>query len=77
MTSEYGAGFSEQEASMAISYLEENGLVDWKEEAVEAAQSYMDSLSLSREGLYRQLTSEYGGQFTAEEAEYALAQIGY
>lgn len=77
LTSEYGAGFSEQEASMAISYLEENGLVDWKEEAVEAAQSYMDSLSLSREGLYRQLTSEYGGQFTAEEAEYALAQIGY
>lgn len=77
LTSEYGEGYTEQEANKAISYLEKNGLVNWKEEAVEAAQDYLRISSYSRDGLYRQLTSEYGEQFTAEEAEYALSKVGY
>ena len=46
-----------------------------KEEAVEAAQSYLDAMSFSRQELKQQLTSEYGSGFTEEEAEYALDQV--
>jgi len=77
LTSEYGAGFTAEQAEQAIVYLETNNLVDWYAEAVQAAQSYLDSMSFSRDELYRQLTSEYGSGFTAEQAEYALSQVGY
>lgn len=77
MTSEYGAGFTPEEAEQAISYLEGNGLVDWNAEAVESAQSYLKSMAFSRDELYQQLTSEYGAGFTPEQAEYALSQVGY
>ena len=46
-----------------------------EEEAVEAAQSYLDAMSFSRDELKQQLTSEYGSGFTEEEAEYALDQV--
>ncbi len=77
LSSEYGAQFTTDEAEYAVSYLEENGLVDWKEQAVEAAKSYLEFMSFSRQGLIDQLTSEYGSQFTLEEAEYAADQLGY
>lgn len=77
LTSEYGSGFEKAEAEFAISYLEDNKLVNWKKEAVEAAESYLDLTSFSRAGLYDQLTSKYGGQFTKKQAEYALEQVGY
>ena len=75
LTSEYGEQFTEQEAADAIQYIEDNNLVNWNEEAVEAAQSYLKYSSFSREGLYDQLTSEYGEQFTPEQANYALEQV--
>lgn len=76
MTSEYGEGFEPADAEFAIVYLEQNGLVDWNAEAVESAQSYLDYSSFSRSGLFDQLTSEYGEQFTAEQANYALDTVG-
>lgn len=76
LTSEYGEGFDQADAEFAVKYLEDNGLVDWKEQAVKSAESYLDFTSFSRQGLINQLTSEYGEQFTREEAEYAADQVG-
>lgn len=77
LSSEYGEQFTEEQAEYAVSYLELNGLVDWNEQAIKCAESYLKYMSFSREGLYNQLTSEYGEQFTAEQAEYALSVLGY
>lgn len=77
LTSEYGEHFTDEQATYAISYLEENGKVDWNKEAAESAESYLKYSSFSRDELYNQLTSEYGEGFTAEQAEYALTQVGY
>ncbi len=46
--------------------------IDWQEQAVEKAQSYIDSLDLSGQELYDQLEYE---QFTPEQIEYALNQV--
>ena len=75
LTSEYGDQFTKEEAETAVQYLEDNSLVDWNEEAVESAQNYLDFSSFSRGELFDQLTSEYGDQYTPEQAEYALTQV--
>ena len=75
LTSEYGDQFTEEEASAAVQYLEDNGLVDWNEQAVKSAESYLDLSGFSRQELFDQLTSEYGDGYTAEEAEYALTEV--
>lgn len=77
LTSEYGEGYEGADAEFALAYLEQNGLVDWNAEAVESAESYLSFTSFSRQGLYDQLTSEYGEQFTPEQAEHALTAVGY
>lgn len=77
LTSKYGEGFDTADAKFAIKYLEENNLVDWNSEAVEAAKSYLDMTSFSRSGLYDQLTSEYGEGFTDKQAKHALKVVGY
>lgn len=77
LTSEYGSGFDPADAEFALAYLEQNGLVDWNAEAAESAKSYLELTSFSREGLYEQLTSEYGSQFTPEQANAGLAAVGY
>lgn len=77
LTSEYGEGFELADAEFAVSTLEASGGVDWNEQAVRSAESYLDFSSFSRQGLYDQLTSEYGEQFTHEQAEYALSAVGY
>lgn len=75
LSSEYGDKYTAEEAAAAVQHLEDSSLVDWKEEAVQAAQSYLEYSEFSREGLIDQLTSEYGDKFTAEEAEYAVSQV--
>lgn len=77
LSSEYGDGYTVEEAEFAVQYLEDNGLVDWKEQATRSANSYLQTMSFSREGLKEQLTSEYGEGFTEEETEYALKAVGY
>lgn len=76
LSSEYGSQFPEEDAVFAVEYLEQNNLVDWNEQAVKAAQSYLENQNFSRDGLIQQLSSEYGSQFTPEQAEYAVDQIG-
>lgn len=43
--------------------------------ALTQAQNYSDLMHLSKAGLWDQLTSEYGGQFTEEAADYAVENV--
>ena len=40
--------------------------------ALKKAESYSSTMHMSKKGIYKQLTSEYGEGFTAEEAQYAI-----
>ena len=77
LASQYGGQFEQTDAEYAVKYLEDNGLVDWNEQAVKSAQAYLNVSSFSKDGLIEQLSSEYGGQFTREQAEYAASQVGF
>ena len=46
--------------------------MDWNKNALLKAESYSDSMYMSKKAIYEQLTSVYGEQFTAEEAQYAI-----
>lgn len=43
--------------------------------ALKKAKTYSDMMSMSKAGLYDQLTSEYGEKFTAEAAQYAIDNV--
>lgn len=43
--------------------------------ALTQAQRYTDTLHMSKAGLYEQLTSEYGGQFADDAAQYAIDTV--
>lgn len=43
--------------------------------ALKKAQNYSDTMAMSKAGLYQQLTSEYGEQFSAEAAQYAIDNV--
>lgn len=76
LTSAYGEGFPAEDAEFAVAHLESTGQVDWNTEAVEKAESYLEFTSFSRDGLIDQLTSEYGEQFTYEQAVHAANAVG-
>lgn len=77
LSSQYGSGFLEEEAIYAVDYLESNKLVDWNEQAVKCAKDYLKTMSFSRVGLIDQMSSQYGSQFTKEQAEYAATAVGF
>lgn len=43
--------------------------------ALKKAESYSSTMHMSKSGIYKQLTSEYGEGFTAEEAQYAIDHL--
>lgn len=43
--------------------------------ALKKAESYSELLHMSKKGIYKQLTSEYGEGFTKEEAQYAIDNL--
>ena len=43
--------------------------------ALRSAETYSDMMYMSKQGIYDQLTSEYGEKFTPEEAQYAIDNI--
>lgn len=43
--------------------------------ALSQANSYSNTLHLSKKGVYDQLVSEYGGQFTSQAAQYAIDNL--
>ncbi len=72
LTSSYGEGFPADAAQYAIDNM--TG-VDWNANALEKAQEYYTKMSMSKSAVYDQLTSEYGEQFTASEAQYAINHL--
>ncbi|MDR3191027.1 MAG: Ltp family lipoprotein [Lactobacillaceae bacterium] len=73
LTSEYGSKLSADEANAAINKIAD--LIDWNKVAVYQAQSYRESGNLTGQALIDQLTSEYGGQFPADQAQYGVDHI--
>ena len=45
------------------------------ESALKKAQMYSDTMYMSKSGLFQQLTSEYGEQFSEEAAQYAVDSV--
>jgi hypothetical protein len=43
--------------------------------ALKQATTYANTMHLSKQGVYDQLVSEYGGKFTAEAAQYAIDNV--
>lgn len=44
--------------------------------ALEKAKDYSDYMHMSKQGIYDQLTSEYGDKFPADAAQYAIDNLG-
>ncbi len=55
----------EQEASVPVEY----------KNALKQADSYANRMHMSKQGVYDQLTSEYGGKFTTDAAQYAIDNV--
>ena len=53
----------------------DNGLTPSQNNAIESAQSLVDTLPFSRQGLLDQLTSEFGSQFSEEDATFAVDSL--
>ena len=43
--------------------------------ALKQAESYSKTMHMSKKGIYDQLTSDYGGQFSADAAQYAIDNV--
>ncbi len=72
LTSSYGDKFSPSDAKFAVDNLEG---VNWNQNALETAKNYLNKLHLSKNDIYDQLTSQYGGKFTPEQATYAVNHL--
>ncbi|WP_329469237.1 Ltp family lipoprotein [Exiguobacterium sp. 9-2] len=69
LTSDYGEQFSKEAAAYAM---ENMSFDDWKSNALKSAESYSETMNMSKKGIYDQLTSDSGEKFTSEEAQYAI-----
>ena len=69
LSSEYADKYSMEDATFAVNYLEQNGLVDWNEQAIKSAKNYLNYTAFSKIGLIHQLSSDTGENFTNEQAE--------
>ncbi|WP_044915578.1 hypothetical protein [Butyrivibrio sp. WCE2006] len=69
--------YTQDEAQVAIEYLEAHDLVDWNHECAEAAQLYLDIYDgYTKDELKSALTNKVL-RFSDEQADYALAKMGY
>lgn len=72
LTSSYGEGFTADAAQYAINHMTS---VDWNYNALQKAKEYQSNMAMSKSAIYDQLTSSYGEQFTASEAQYAIDHL--
>lgn len=72
LTSSYGEGFPADAAQYAVDNM--TG-VDWNANALAKAREYYYKMSMSKSAVYDQLTSDYGEQFTASQARYAVDHL--
>ena len=75
LSSEYGDNYPTETAEKVVNDIDAAGLVDWEEQAERSAKNYLDTMSFSKEELINQLCSEYGDQYTREEAEAAVEAV--
>lgn len=71
LTSQYGEGFTAEEAQYAIDHVK----ADWNYNALQKGKSYYTRQNMSKSRVYQQLVSSYGEGFTAEEAQYAIDHL--
>lgn len=50
-------------------------MADYNANALEKAKSYSDTMHMSKQAIYDQLTAEAGEKFTADEAQYAIDNL--
>ncbi|MGD8201282.1 Ltp family lipoprotein [Ornithinimicrobium sp. W1679] len=74
LSSEYGDQYTPEQATSGVDAVESG--VDWNEQAARAAESYLETMPFSRQELIDQLSSEYGDQYTLEQATYGVDQAG-
>lgn len=55
---------------------EKNSVSTEYKNALKQAETYSSSMHMSKQAIYDQLTSEYGGQFPADAAQYAIDNLG-
>ena len=60
---------------MAAQYAIKHVKANWKENALMKAKTYYEDMSMSKDAIYDQLISEYGEQFTPEQAKYAIEHL--
>ena len=72
LVSEYGEQFSPEAAQYAIDNMTD---VDWNANALAKAQSYREMMDMSPSAIYDQLVSEYGEEFTPDQAQYAIDNL--
>lgn len=65
---------AEQTDASAAQSQQEEVPADWRS-ALRQATTYAQDMAMSRQGVYDQLVSEYGGQFSAEAAQYAIDHV--
>ena len=65
-------GFNSDTAQYAINHLQ----ADYKANALAQAREYRKNANLSKTEIYERLTSPWNGQFTKEEANYAIQHLG-
>lgn len=72
LSSEYGEGYSVDDATAAVDSLN----ADWNENAAKSAAKYLSITGFSCRGLIEQLSSSYGDKYTAAQARYGAQQAG-
>ncbi|MCV7552577.1 Ltp family lipoprotein [Micrococcus luteus] len=49
--------------------------MDWNANALAKAKSYQEMMDMSPSAIYDQLVSEYGEEFTPDQAQYAIDNL--
>lgn len=62
-------------SSSSTSTASDSGVSTEYKNALAKAQTYSDTMHMSKQGIYNQLTSEYGEKFPADAAQYAIDNI--
>ena len=57
------------------SKVQDDGVSQEYKNALKTAQNYVDIMAISKQGLYDQLTSEYGEKFPSDAAQYAIDNV--
>ncbi|MBQ6734527.1 MAG: Ltp family lipoprotein [Lachnospiraceae bacterium] len=75
LLNERGDQYSADDCLFALNFLEEQGLVDWEEQAIRMAILRLSAAPYSRDGLIRQLSSDTGDRFSSWQATNAANHL--